>query len=267
MYDAHYSSPAHRRPQATRYAARDHAKSDQAKKILANFVPFLAATLIGLGFSLITQARADEPAATKPLSPAQIALFETPHLASIDRPETLTYRFTRQGPNGFTDQVVENIKLIHPDGTKYVMFNFLTGERHVFYPAVDDFRGNPLLMVFLEHDVDEMRAQTGVAASYFRNRIRDAFIDKAEIKPTTVTIGGHDISAESITLRPFAENERLEHIPQIQKKLYRFVLSKDIPGGFAEFATEEPADPAAGAPATSEELVFDKANPETGTKP
>ncbi len=221
-----------------------------------------------LGLCLARPAGAADPAdAAKPLSPAQISLFETPHLANIDHPETLLYRFTRQGPNGFTDRVAETIKLVHPDGTKYVMFNFLTGDRHVFYPAVDDFRGNPLLMVFLEHDVDEMRAETGVAAAYYREHIRTAFIDKAEITTTKVTVDGHEVAAQSITLRPFADNDRFTHLPQIQQKTYRFVLSKAVPGGFAEFATEAPADPASGAPAISEDLVFDKAAPDAGVTP
>ncbi len=221
-----------------------------------------------LAASLLRTAHAADPTdPATPLSRAQIALFETPHLANIDHPETLIYRFTRQGPDGFTDHVAEDIKLIHPNGTKYVMFNFLTGAHHVFYPAVDEFRGNPLLMVFLEHDVGEMRAQTGIAAAYFRNQIRAAFVDKAETAPTKITLDGHDVAAEQITLRPFADNQRLEHLPQIQKKTYRFVVSQEIPGGFAELATEEPGDQASGAPSVSETLRFDKVTAEQGATP
>ena len=228
----------------------------------------LLAPLSLLGLGLARPACAADPAdAAKPLSPAQISLFETPHLANIDHPETLLYRYTRQGPNGFTDRVAEDIKQVHPDGTKYVMFNFLTGDHHVFYPAVDDFRGNPLLMVFLEHDVTEMRDETGVAAAYYRDRIRDAFIDKAEIAATKITLDGHEIAAQSITLRPFADNDRLARVPQLQQKIYRFVLSKEVPGGFAEFATEAPADPTTGAPALSEHLVFERVTPSGGVTP
>ncbi len=233
----------------------------------AKMTPRLTALTL-LGLCLASPVHAAGPAdETKPLSPAQVSLFETPHLANIDHPETLLYRYTRQGPDGFTDHVAEDIKLVHPDGTKYVMFNFLTGDHHIFYPAVDDFRGNPLLMVFLEHDVDEMRAMTGVAAAYYRNRIRAAFIDKAEMTPAKVTLDGHEVVAQSITLRPFADNDRFAHMPQIQQKTYRFVLSKDVPGGFAEFATEMPADPASGAPAISEHLVFEKVAPGKAVTP
>src|SRR5881392_2106829 len=50
---------------------------------------------------------------TRPLSPAQIALFETPHLANVDHPTTLQYRFERDGAGAFTDSVAERIEKIH----------------------------------------------------------------------------------------------------------------------------------------------------------
>ena len=35
---------------------------------------------------------------TRPLSPAQIALFETPHLANVSQPVTLEYSFVETAP-------------------------------------------------------------------------------------------------------------------------------------------------------------------------
>ena len=67
----------------------------------------------------------------RPLSPAQVALFETPHLRNVDHPETLDYGFTRQGPAGFTDKVALHVRRVNPDGTKSLAFDYLTGERQV----------------------------------------------------------------------------------------------------------------------------------------
>jgi hypothetical protein len=197
-------------------------------------------------------ARADAP----PLSPAQTALFETPHLSNIAHPETLDYRYEQTGPAGFADQVAVHIDQIHPDGTKYVSFEFLTGARHAFFPAVDDFSGNPLLMVFLEHDVDAMRDQVGVAAAYFRNRIRAAFVDRAQMSDTSIQLDGQTVPARRITLKPFADDHRFDRLPTIQGKTYDFVLSDRVPGQLAELGTATPADPAAGAPAWTERLSF-----------
>jgi hypothetical protein len=197
-------------------------------------------------------ARADEP----PLSPAQTALFETPHLSNIVHPVTLDYHYELTGPAGFADQVAVHIDQVHADGTKYVSFEFLTGARHAFFPAVDDFSGNPLLMVFLEHDVDGMRDQVGVAAAYFRTRIRTAFVDQAQMSDTSIQLDGKTVPAHRITLKPFAGDHRFDRLPTIQGKTYDFVLADQVPGQLAELGTETPADPAAGAPAWAERLTF-----------
>jgi len=199
---------------------------------------------------------ADPAPGDRPLSAAQIALFETPHLKAIAQPETLEYRFERRGIEPFTDTVAVHIDKIHADGTKYVSFDFLSGEHHIFYPAVDNFSGNPLLMIFLEHDVQEMKAQIGVAAAYFRNRVRDAFIDRAVMADTTIELGGKTLAARRITLKPFAEDQRFEHLPAVQGKTYSFVLSDQVPGQIEALEVEIPADPDSKAPAWSERLTF-----------
>jgi hypothetical protein len=44
-----------------------------------------------------------------PLSPAQILLFDTPHLKAIGHPVSLEYSFHRNGPAAFDDLVVERL--------------------------------------------------------------------------------------------------------------------------------------------------------------
>jgi hypothetical protein len=61
-----------------------------------------------------------------PLSPAQILLFNTPHLKAIDHPVFLEHSFHRSGPGAFDDRVVERIDEAHPDGTKHVSVDFLS---------------------------------------------------------------------------------------------------------------------------------------------
>lgn len=212
--------------------------------------------MVGIALLGLPMAKAASPDQASPLSPSQTALFETPHLNNIVRPETLDYQFEQTGPAAFADQVSVRIDQIHPDGTKYVSFEFLTGAHHAFFPAVDNFSGNPLLMVFLEHDVEEMKDQVGIAAAYFRNRIRTAFIDQAQMSETSIQFDGKSIAAHRITLKPFAADHRFDHLPTVQGKTYDFVLSDQVPGQLAELATEVPADPAAGAPAWAERLTF-----------
>jgi len=206
-------------------------------------------------------AQTTRPAGEEPLSPAQILLFETPHLKSIEHPMTLEYSFHRVGPGAFDDRVLERIGQIHPDGTKYVSIDFLSGDHHQFFPAVDDFRGNPLLMLFLEHDVQQMKAQIGVAAAYFRDRVRDAFVDQATIENVSISLDGKAVPARRITMRPFASDARFAGLPAVQNKTYVFVLADAVPGMLQELRVDVPADPSVGAPALSEQIVFKEERP------
>jgi hypothetical protein len=206
--------------------------------------------------SAASAAAPDAAPQEPPLSPAQIALFETPHLKTIDHPETLQYRFDRVGIQPLVDTVTMHIEKIHPDGSKYVSFDFLTGENHQFFPAVDNFSGNPLLMMFLEHDVTEMKQQFGVAAAYFRDQIRAGFIDRATIADTSFDLDGKNLSGRLITLKPFAENGRFDKLPAVKGKTYSFTLSDTVPGQIEAIKVEMPEDPESHSPAVSDSITF-----------
>lgn len=197
----------------------------------------------------------------RPLSPAQVALFETPHLSNVDHPETLDYGFVREGPAGFTDTIALHVRRVNPDGTKSLSFNYLTGDRQVRFPELDNFHGNPLLMLTLERDVKEMKEAIGLSTSYFRNKIREAFVTKAAVTETSFNFDGAAVPARLITVQPFADEQRLERIPSLQAKRYSFTLADAVPGMLAEIRIETPADAKMDVPAFSQRTVFTRVEP------
>ena len=192
----------------------------------------------------------------RPLSPAQIALFETPHLQNVRQPETLDYEIVRSGETGFTDKILVHVRAIRPDGSKDLSFDFMSGPRRLVYPELDSFRGNPLVMLTLERDVLEMRATLGLSAAYFRNRIRQSFVDQALVADTQVSIAGQMVPGRAVTVRPFARDDRLNRLPTVQNKSYVFVLADGVPGGIAELRIEMPGDPLTHLPPYSERISF-----------
>ena len=96
------------------------------------------------------------------------------------------------------------------------------------------FRGNPVLMYFLEHDVEDMNLMTGGAATYFRNRIRQAFVDRARLKPVEIERAGAKVPATEITLVPFKDDPNLAAFPGVADKRYRFLISDAVPGSIYE---------------------------------
>ena len=91
-------------------------------------------------------------------TPAQLALFDRAHLENITEPAILTYRFSYLGPNGqsFDDRVTMAVTAIAADGSKDLQFQYLTGKRQQPYGDLRGFRGNPLIMLFLQSDVSEV---------------------------------------------------------------------------------------------------------------
>ena len=188
---------------------------------------------------LATAALADD----RPLSPAQVALFESNHLQDIAKPVVLEYAFRHLGgaAGDFDDKVTADIRSIHADGKKDVWIDFLTGPHHVNFPPALGFNGNPLLMFFLEHDVTEMREATGGATQYFRNRIREAFIDRAEMRDIDITLDGKMEKATEIALAPFRDDPHLAQFPSFREKTYHFVLADAVPGRIYEISTTLPS--------------------------
>lgn len=191
----------------------------------------------------------------RPLSPAQIALFESNHMKGIEHPVVLNYTFEHHGaPDGdFDDKVTADIRTIHDDGKKDVWIDFLTGEHHVNFPPALGFDGNPLLMFFLEHDVMEMRTVTGGAAQYFRNRIRNSFVDRAEMHPVQFTLAGAEQSGTEIDVAPFRGDPNLERFGAFGDKTYHFILSDAVPGNIYPISTT--VTPASGASGLFEESM------------
>lgn len=199
-------------------------------------------------------------AAAQPLSPAQAALFDTPHLSNIVRPETLDYSFEQEGADGFTDSVKEHIEAVRADGTKSIAVDFLSGARRLQFSRDTGFAGNPLIMLFLEHDVHQLGNRLGVSSAYLRNRLRQAFLDSAVVAPTTIDLDGRTVAARRITVRPFADDPALAP-SGVQDVAYSFVLADAVPGMVEELGSTVPADPSRGRPAFGERIRYVGENP------
>ena len=194
---------------------------------------------------------ADQPL----LSAAQIALFESDHLAEIKSPTTLDYTFQHAGSDPYEDSIALVVSEVHDDGSKDISVEFLTGEHRMELTPVRRFHGNPFVMYFLEWDVRGMRKATGGSALYFRNRIREGFVDQAEMADASITLDGRPEPATAITLQPYRDDPGIERYAVFRDKSYRFVLSDAVPGKVYEIEVTLPAD-APGAPSIVDRVTY-----------
>jgi hypothetical protein len=211
---------------------------------------------IAFGFLVVMAVQPPVRAADdRPLSGAQIALFESDHLGAIKHPATLDYVFHHDGSEPFPGTVALVLREVHEDGSKDVSVEFLSGDHRAEFSPVTRFHGNPLIMYFLEWDVQGMHKATGGSALYFRNRIREGFVDQAEVEDTSITLDGRPRPATAITLQPYRHDPGIERYAAFRDKSYRFVLSDAVPGKIYEIRASIPGS-AAGDPETIDRVTY-----------
>lgn len=185
----------------------------------------------GLATALASSAAAEAADSSR----AQEAVFGRQHLDNIAAPTTLQYAFERSGlllPD-LVDRAELAVLKIGPDGRKQVELRLYTGPEARRVSPPQGYRNNPMIVLFLQRDVEQMSRMTGGSPNYFRNRIRAAFAEPAAVQAETVTFShdGRPLEGTKVTVRPFVNDPQIPRYAEFQHKRYEFVLTPEIPGG------------------------------------
>ena len=194
----------------------------------------------------------------QPLSPAQIALFESAHLAGLSAPTSLEYGFRREeeGREPVEDTVRLEVRASAETGRFDVIPEFLTGQRNLAYPPARGFRGNPVLLFALDRDARELAAATGGTPHWFRERMRRAFLHAAAQREHEVELDGRSVAATSFEVVPFVGEPRAR---RFQSRRYVFTLADAVPGRIHSLLSDTPAGEGGGA--VTEVIAFRGARP------
>ena len=113
-------------------------------------------------------------------------------LDSLKPPTRLNYSFAKRGTleAPFTDTVALNLARTDKGRCCKASGDFLTAERRMPLPEVDDAEGNPVILYFLEHDIREMNRLTKGSTNYFRKRIRMALFEGATLRDVSASYRG-----------------------------------------------------------------------------
>ncbi len=212
---------------------------------------------------LLALASALTAVAQDKISDAEKRLFMEQHLKNVSGKATLQYSFSKKGSyeKNYEDSVLVSVK---PQGkAKAVHVDFLSGERKFELPDVEDASGNPVVLSFLERDVREMHRITQGPVNYFRQRVRLALAQDADMTPVTVKLGGKELKATKIVLTPFEDDPRRARFERFSNKTYLITLCDEIPGGVYQMQTilnerQDTAKPGESSvsPMISETLTF-----------
>ncbi len=130
----------------------------------------------------------------------------------------------------FEDTIKARIVKVRDTGGKDLEIELFTGERQRHVPAFMDNRGNPLISIFLQRDVNEMDGITEGNWRYFHREIKLALQDNARIEMVKFTFKGMQLKGEKISITPYKDDPRSEELGEYANKYYTFTLSEEIPG-------------------------------------
>ncbi len=168
------------------------------------------------------------------LSDAQNLIYDLPHLANVDAGRVIRYSYESRGvdQDSITDMTTLLVKKVHQDERRDVTIEFLSGERHMFLPPFDAYRGNPVIIAMLEHVAKSMGNATGGGTLYFRNRFRDGLAsDAVNIKHKKDRYQDQDIKTTELSFTPLANDTYLANRPEYTSARFTITLSDDVPGG------------------------------------
>ena len=227
---------------------RARAPQEPARRWGARRAAWIAAAAL---LGALGTARADPT----DISRAETLLFMTPHLKDLQPPSRLHYAFRKGGTleAGFSDTVDLDITG-QADGSKKGTARFFSGQHQINYPEIEHVEGNPVLMFYLERDIREMSRLTGGHPDHFRQMIRLALAESAQIKDIQIKVGGQTRLAQQITISPYASDPNRAQFERLAAKQYKFTICDTIPGAVYELRGVVAA--ASGSP--KDEAVIDE---------
>ena len=192
--------------------------------------PCLAAfALTGTLACAAATAQTAAPAASE----AERLLFVEPHLALLDPPRTLRYRYRREGGAEATldDEAALAFSRTTAGACCAVRGRYLSGAQAVDLPDIEQAQANPIVLYFLEQQVRELQRRTRGSPAHFRRRMRQALADAASVSSSTIHWGGRELPARTVRIAPFIDDPYRARYESDATTEYGFVLSDAVPGG------------------------------------
>ncbi len=199
-------------------------------------------------------------------SKANRLLFFSDQLQGLAPGSTLHYAFSKAQPADarFEDEIVLHLAKPAQGQGLDVRFDYLSGARSKYVPPVEGATGNPILLVFLQHDAYEMSLRSGGSARHFQNLIKQALQDAAQVDSIGLHYSGRTVAATRIRITPYTADSYRVRYPDLAEKSYEFTLADAVPGGVYELKSLVPARSGAGvgaAPSLWEDIRFTRIDP------
>ncbi|MFL5128172.1 MAG: hypothetical protein ACJ8CS_23440 [Microvirga sp.] len=196
----------------------------------------------------------------RPENPPSL-LFEAPQWAATRPGATLSYRYSRRSANdalygpSFEDRIRLHIEKGDAEATRTVRVELFGRERRRAAGPFEDVRANPVLMLFLEHHLEQLSRSVHANPRYLKNAIRAALRDKYRIEAGESLVDGRPVKTWRVLIAPFIDDPNKARMNGLEGLAYTLAVSEEVPGQVTELAAK--ATRPDGVAALEETLVYE----------
>ena len=100
---------------------------------------------------------------------------------------------------------------------------------------------NPVLLLVLEENVQELSKAFKANPRYLKNAIRKAWRDHAKIEPAQIDVNGKTVAGTRITVQPFVGDPEADKMKGLDGMVYAVEIADSVPGQIANITIRAPA--------------------------
>lgn len=135
--------------------------------------------------------------------------------------------------NSFKDEVVLTVGAGEDAASRTSEMQLFSGANRKPAGPFRSDQQNPVLLVILENNVQELSALFKANPRYLKNAIRKAWRDHATIEPGQDEIDGKQTGVTRIVITPFVNDAESDRMKGLQTLSYTIDVSNDVPGYIA----------------------------------
>ena len=171
---------------------------------------------------------------------------------------TITYTYAKKSSDvalgaSFDDTITLKLDKSDSADRRTVEVKMFSGTNTKPAGPFDAVAQNPVLLLVLEENVQELAKLFKGNPRYLKNAIRKAWREKAVITPTKVMVGGKTYPGTRIAIQPFLGDAEKDKMMGLDTMSYIIDVADAVPGAIA---TIDITGPTAAAPRFSEVLHY-----------
>ena len=224
-----------------------------------------ACVFVVAALAVVSVARADPAPPSAGTAKAQATtpdvatlLFESPQWSKAPAGSSITYAYSKKTSIAalgapFDDKIVLSLEKGDDADKRTAEVKMFSGvNAKPAGPFQSDIQ-NPVLLLVLEENVQELSKVFQGNPRYLKNAIRTAWRDAAKIESVPVSVDGKSLPGTRITIQPFLDDAEKDKMMGLDSMVYIVEIADGVPG---QIATIDIHGPGNGVPKFSETLRY-----------